>query len=337
MDQPQSVAHRTADAKRHAVPAGPAQQISRAQAGCRAGPAAPKLEVRELSFFYGKFKALHDINLDIHERQVTAFIGPSGCGKSTLLRTFNRIYELYPGQRATGRIGMGDQNLLDGARRREQGPREDRHGVSEADPLSDVGPRQHQFRRARSTRSLSRARHGRARRNGRCEKAALWDEVKDKLRQDGTALSGGQQQRLCIARAVAVKPEVLLLDEPASALDPISTQKIEQLISELKSEYTIAVVTHNMQQAARVSDYTAFMYLGRVVEFGDTKTLFTHPTRAADGGVHHGEVRMSTTGLREHTSHDFEAELAAVRAQADGHGPPGRRGRRGERSRADQP
>jgi phosphate transport system ATP-binding protein len=235
----------------------------------------PKLKIRELSFFYGKFKALHDISLDVHDRQVTAFIGPSGCGKSTLLRTLNRIYELYPGQRAVGRIQLGGRNLLD----REDDVNKVRARIgmvfqkptpfpmSVADNIS-FGVRLYE--------RLSRA-DMEERVQWALQKAALWDEVKDKLRQDGTALSGGQQQRLCIARAVAVKPEILLLDEPASALDPISTQKIEQLISELKADYTIAVVTHNMQQAARVSDYTAFMYLGRLIEFGDTRTLFTQP------------------------------------------------------------
>jgi phosphate transport system ATP-binding protein len=250
----------------------PAQSLPR---GKVTTPNKPKLKVRNLSFFYGRFKALHDISLDINERQVTAFIGPSGCGKSTLLRTFNRIYELYPGQRATGTVDLDGRNLLDGGDdvnkvRAKVGmvfqkptpfpmSVEDniRFGVRLYERLSpaDMDERVHW--------ALS--------------KAALWDEVKDKLRQDGTALSGGQQQRLCIARAVAVKPEVLLLDEPASALDPISTQKIEQLISELKADYTIAVVTHNMQQAARVSEYTAFMYLGRVIEYGDTRTIFTQP------------------------------------------------------------
>jgi phosphate transport system ATP-binding protein len=235
----------------------------------------PKLEIRELSFYYGRFKALHDINLDVHERQVTAFIGPSGCGKSTLLRTLNRIYEMYPRQRATGRIQLGGRNLLDrgddvnkvrakiGMVFQKPTP----FPMSVADNIS-FGVRLYE--------RLSRP-DLEERVQWALEKAALWDEVKDKLRQDGTALSGGQQQRLCIARAVAVKPEILLLDEPASALDPLSTQKIEQLISELKADYTIAVVTHNMQQAARVSDYTAFMYLGRLIEFGDTKTLFTQP------------------------------------------------------------
>jgi phosphate transport system ATP-binding protein len=235
-----------------------------------------KLEIRGLSFFYGKYKALHDIDLDIHDRQVTAFIGPSGCGKSTLLRTLNRIYELYPGQHATGKIMLGGRNLLERADdvnllRAKVGmvfQKPTPFPMSVQDNIS-FGVRL--YERLSRTDMEERVQWA-------LEKAALWTEVKDKLRQEGTALSGGQQQRLCIARAVAVKPEVLLLDEPASALDPISTQKIEQLITELKADYTIAIVTHNMQQAARVSDYTAFMYLGRLIEFGETKRVFTKPT-----------------------------------------------------------
>jgi len=235
----------------------------------------PKVEIRNLNFFYGKYHALHDVDMDIHDHQVTAFIGPSGCGKSTLLRTLNRIYELYPGQRATGKIMIGGRNLLERADnvnllRAKVGmvfqkptpfPMSVRDNISFGVQL---------YERLSHTDMEERVQWA-------LEKAALWGEVKDKLRQDGTALSGGQQQRLCIARAVAVKPDVLLLDEPASALDPISTQKIEQLVADLKKDYTIAIVTHNMQQAARVSDYTAFMYLGRLVEFGETAKLFMKP------------------------------------------------------------
>jgi len=236
----------------------------------------PKVEVRKLNFFYGKFKALHDIDIDIHDRQITAFIGPSGCGKSTLLRTLNRIYELYPGQRATGRVMLGGRNLLD--RADDVNLLRARIGMVFQKPTPfPMSVRDNVAFGVGLYERLSRGEMD-DRVQWALEKAALWSEVKDKLRQDGTALSGGQQQRLCIARAVAVKPEVLLLDEPASALDPISTQKIEQLLSELRREYTIAIVTHNMQQAARVSDYTAFMYLGRIIEFGDTKTMFTKPT-----------------------------------------------------------
>ena len=237
----------------------------------------PKVQIRNLCFFYGKYQALYDVDMDIHDRQITAFIGPSGCGKSTLLRTLNRIYELYPGQRATGKIMIGGRNLLERADdvnllRAKVGMVFQKATPFPMSVQDNISFGVHLYER------LSRS-DMEARVQWALEKAALWDEVKDKLRQDGTALSGGQQQRLCIARAVAVKPDVLLLDEPASALDPISTQKIEQLITELKRDYTIVIVTHNMQQAARVSDYTAFMYLGRLVEFGDTNKLFTKPAQ----------------------------------------------------------
>jgi phosphate transport system ATP-binding protein len=244
----------------------------------RAAPVVtPKVQIRNLCFFYGKYKALHDVEMDIHDRQITAFIGPSGCGKSTLLRTLNRIYELYPGQRATGKIMVGGRNLLERADdvnllRAKVGMVFQKATPFPMSVQDNISFGVHLYER------LSRP-DMEVRVQWALEKAALWNEVKDKLRQDGTALSGGQQQRLCIARAVAVKPDVLLLDEPASALDPISTQKIEQLITELKRDYTIVIVTHNMQQAARVSDYTAFMYLGRLVEFGDTNKLFTKPAQ----------------------------------------------------------
>ena len=236
-----------------------------------------KAVMRNVDFFYDSFRALKNISLPLHDKRVTAFIGPSGCGKSTLIRVLNRIYELYPGHRATGEVIINGENILS--------------------PGVDL--------------NLLRARIGMVfqkptpfpmsiydniafgirlyRRLGRSElddwvesalrRAALWDEVKDKLRQSGLGLSGGQQQRLCIARAVAVQPELLLLDEPASALDPLSTQRIEELIAELKSDYCIAIVTHNMQQAARSSDYTAFMYLGELIEFDETERIFTHPAQ----------------------------------------------------------
>jgi len=238
---------------------------------------SPKVEIRDLCFFYGKYKALHDVNLDIHDRQITAFIGPSGCGKSTLLRTLNRIYELYPGQRASGKIMLGGRNLLE----RADDVNLLRAKVGMVFQKPTPFPMSVHDNISFGVQLYERLSHSdmEGRVQWALEKAALWEEVKDKLRQDGTALSGGQQQRLCIARAVAVKPDVLLLDEPASALDPISTQKIEQLITDLKKDYTIAIVTHNMQQAARVSDYTAFMYLGRLVEFGETKKLFMKPAQ----------------------------------------------------------
>ena len=237
----------------------------------------PKIDVRNLDFYYGKFHALHSINLQMPEKQVTAFIGPSGCGKSTLLRTLNRIYELYPEQKATGEVIMDGGNIL--------GPAQDRNllraKVGMVFQKPTPFPMSVYENIAFGVRLYERLPRGQMdeRVEWALHKAALWNEVKDKLHQGGTRLSGGQQQRLCIARAVAVKPEVLLLDEPASALDPISTLKIEELIAELKNDYTIVIVTHNMQQAARVSDYTAFMYLGNLVEYADTSTLFTNPAQ----------------------------------------------------------
>ena len=235
----------------------------------------PKVQISDLRFYYKNYEALKGINLTLHDKRVTAFIGPSGCGKSTLLRVLNRIYELYPDQRATGQVLVDGQDILD--------PRQDlnllraRIGMVFQKPTpfpmsiydnvafgvrlyERLGPRQLDERVEEAL-----------------QRAALWDEVKDKLRESGLSLSGGQQQRLCIARAIAVKPEVLLLDEPASALDPISTQRIEELIADLKSDYCIVIVTHNMQQAARSSDYTAFMYLGQLIEFDTTEAIFTHP------------------------------------------------------------
>jgi len=242
-------------------------------------PAPAKISVRDLNFYYGKFHALKNISLDIPEKRVTAFIGPSGCGKSTLLRVFNRIYELYPGQRAEGEVTLDGRNLLS----KELHANQVRAKVGMVFQKPTPFPMSVYDNIAFGVRLYERlSRYDMDERvEWALKKAALWDEVKDKLRQIGTDLSGGQQQRLCIARGIAVKPEVLLLDEPASALDPISTLKIEELISELTQDYTIAVVTHNMQQAARVSDYTAFLYLGELVEFGDTNTIFTTPGKKA--------------------------------------------------------
>jgi len=238
-------------------------------------PGPTKIEVKGLNFHYGKFHALHDISLRIPERKVTAFIGPSGCGKSTLLRTFNRIYDLYPGQRASGEILLDGRNILD--RRENINKLRAKVGMVFQKPTPfPMSIYDNIAFGVRLYERLSR-RDMDERVEWALKKAALWDEVKTILKQSGKALSGGQQQRLCIARAVAVKPEVVLLDEPASALDPISTLKIEELVSELKDSYTIAIVTHNMQQAARVSDHTAFMYLGKLIEFNDTGTLFTNP------------------------------------------------------------
>jgi phosphate transport system ATP-binding protein len=239
----------------------------------------PKLRVRDLDFYYGQFHALKKVSLDIAEKKVTAFIGPSGCGKSTLLRTFNRMFELYPEQRAVGEITMDGENLL--ASRRDVSLIRAKVGMvfQKATPF----PMSIYDNIAFGVRLFERL--PRAQMDERVEwalqKAALWGEVKDKLHQSGASLSGGQQQRLCIARGVAVKPEVLLLDEPCSALDPISTAKIEELIEELKNDYTVVIVTHNMQQAARCSDYTAYMYLGDLVEFGETDQIFLKPKEQA--------------------------------------------------------
>ena len=234
-----------------------------------------KLSVRDLDFYYNKSQALHSISLDILSNRVTAFIGPSGCGKSTLLRCFNRIYEMYPKQRAIGEILLDGRNILS--------PGENlnllRAKVGMVFQKPTPFPMSIYENIAFGVRLYERL--ARSEMDERVEwalkKAAIWDEVKDKLTHVGTDISGGQQQRLCIARAIAIKPEILLLDEPASALDPISTMKIEELIAELKQDYTIVIVTHNMQQAARVSDHTGFLYLGQLVEYDATATIFTKP------------------------------------------------------------
>ena len=258
----------------------PAFSIPRPEVRGNVGAAAvarPKLQVRNLQFYYGSFHALKNISMDIPERMVTAFIGPSGCGKSTLLRTLNKMYALYPEQRAEGEIIMDGENLL--TSRQDVSLIRARIGMVFQKPTPfpmsiydniAFGVRLFEDLPMRDM-------------DDRVEwalmRAALWDEVKGKLRQSGDSLSGGQQQRLCIARGIAIKPEVLLLDEPCSALDPISTAKIEELIHELKDAFTIVIVTHNMQQAARVSDYTAFFYLGELIEFGETGKLFTAPEK----------------------------------------------------------
>jgi phosphate transport system ATP-binding protein len=245
--------------------------------GAPAAPAATKIAVRSLDFYYRGYHALKNVNLEIPERQITAIIGPSGCGKSTLLRVFNRIYSVYAGLEATGEVLLDGENILNAQyslnRLRTRVGMVFQKAVPF--PLSifenvAFGLRHH----IRLSRGQMEDRVEKALRE-----AALWDEVKDKLHTSGLGLSGGQQQRLCIARAVALRPQVLLLDEPTSALDPIATGRIEQLLSDLQHDYTIVVVTHNMQQAARVSAYTAYMYLGEMVEFGTTAELFTRPQR----------------------------------------------------------
>ena len=241
-----------------------------------------KVAVRRLNFYYGAYRALADINVNLYANTVTAFIGPSGCGKSTLLRTLNRMYALYPGQRATGKIIFNDLGGIDILSPRVNLPML-RSKVGMVFQKPTPFPMSIYDNIAFGVRLYERL--PKMRMDERVEwalnKAALWDEVKDKLGQSGLSLSGGQQQRLCIARGIAVKPEVLLLDEPTSALDPISTAKIEELVSELTNDYTIVIVTHNMQQAARVSDHTAYMYLGELIEFGSTDTIFIKPRNKA--------------------------------------------------------
>jgi len=235
-----------------------------------------KVAIRKLDFYYGSHRALKDISMSIQRNKVTAIIGPSGCGKSTLLRVMNRIYELYPHQRAEGEVILDGENIL--SRKQDLNLLRAKVGMVFQKPtpfpmtiFDNIAFGINLYE------SLSRA-EMEERVETALRRAALWDEVKDKLNQSGTSLSGGQQQRLCIARSVATKPELILMDEPCSALDPISTAKIEELIAELSNDYTIALVTHNMQQASRVSDYTAFMFLGELVEFGETEKIFTTPT-----------------------------------------------------------
>ncbi len=237
------------------------------------------MQVRDLDFYYGKFQGLKKVTMDLARNKVTAFIGPSGCGKSTLLRTFNRMFDLYPGQRAEGQILFNGKNILD--------PRQDVNLLRAKVGMVFQKPTPFPmtiFENVAFGVRLYEPLKGRdmeERVEWALRKAALWEEVKDKLHQSGLSLSGGQQQRLCIARMVAVRPEVLLLDEPTSALDPISTAKIEELVNELKNDYTIAIVTHNMQQAARISDFTTYMYLGELIEFGRTDEIFIKPRKKA--------------------------------------------------------
>ena len=236
-----------------------------------------KISVKNLNFYYGKFHALKGINMEIPEKKVTAFIGPSGCGKSTLLRIFNRMFELYPEQRAEGEIMLDGENLLTSKKdvallRAKVGMVFQKPTPFPMSIYDNITFGVKLFEDLNTTDMEERVEWA-------LRKAALWSEVKDKLNQSGSSLSGGQQQRLCIARGIAIKPEVLLLDEPCSALDPISTSKVEELITELKNDYTVVIVTHNMQQAARCSDYTAYMYLGDLMEFGATEDIFFKPKR----------------------------------------------------------
>ena len=237
----------------------------------------PKIAVRDLRFFYGDHLALKNINVGIAANKVTALIGPSGCGKSTLLRVFNRMYDLYPRQRAEGEVVLDGNNILD--KGQDLNLLRSRVGMVFQKPtpfpmsiFDNVAFGIRLYNRLPASEIAARVEKA-------LRGAALWNEVKDKLQESGLSLSGGQQQRLCIARTVAVQPEVILLDEPCSALDPISTAKVEELIDELSATYTICIVTHSMQQAARVSTYTAFMYLGDLIEFGETTTMFTSPSK----------------------------------------------------------
>jgi len=234
-----------------------------------------KISIRNLNFYYGEHQALKDISLPLHDRKVTAFIGPSGCGKSTLLRILNRMYDLYPGQRAEGEVMLDGENLLSptidhNLLRARVGMVFQRPTPFPMSIYDNIAFGIQLYEKLRKSEMNERVEDA-------LRRTALWDEVKDKLHSSGLGLSGGQQQRLCIARSVAVRPSVILLDEPTSALDPISTGKIEELIYQLKNDHTIAIVTHNMQQAARTADYSAFMYLGELIEFGDTDQVFTHP------------------------------------------------------------
>ncbi len=269
---------------------------------------AAKVSIKNLEFFYGDSRALKGISMSLYANKTTAFIGPSGCGKSTLLRILNRMYDLYPGQKATGDVIFDGDNLL----RPDQDINLLRARIGMVFQKPTPFPMSIYENIAFGIRLYETL--PRAELDGRVEsalrRAALWDEVKDKLNASGLSLSGGQQQRLCIARTVAVKPEVILFDEPCSALDPISTAKIEELIDELKQDYTIVIVTHNMQQAARVSDFTAFMYLGELIEFGATETLFTTPKGQPHAGLHHRPLRLITENkMAEHTLKRFDEEL----------------------------
>ncbi len=239
----------------------------------------PRLTIRDLSFYYGRLQALKSISMDIPANHVTAFIGPSGCGKSTLLRTFNRLYELYPDQRTEGEVRLDGTNILE----RSHDVTLLRAKIGMVFQKPTPFPMSIYDNIAFGVKLYEKL--ARAEMDDRVEwaltRAALWNEVKDKLHAGGNSLSGGQQQRLCIARGIAIRPEVLLMDEPCSALDPISTARIEELMRELAEDYTVVIVTHNMQQAARVSDYTAYLYLGELVEFGHTEKLFTMPDKKA--------------------------------------------------------
>ena len=274
MVEPASTAPAASGHAPHLAPAAPTPVVVPAE--------AEKIQIRDLNFYYKKFHALKGINLSLYDKRVTAFIGPSGCGKSTLLRILNRIYQLYPDQRAEGQVMVDGRNILDpgvdlNLLRAKIGMVFQKPTPFPMSIYDNVAFGIRLYEKLSATDLDERV-------ESAIRRAALWDEVKDKLKQSGLSLSGGQQQRLCVARGIAVKPEILLLDEPTSALDPISSAKLEETVTQLKNDYTIVIVTHNLQQAARVSNYTGFMYLGELVEFGATDEMFTKPAtrRASD-------------------------------------------------------
>ena len=288
---------------------------------------AEKVTVRHLDFFYGNARSLKSINVALYENKVTAIIGPSGCGKSTLLRVLNRMYDLYPNQRATGEVMFDGENILS--------PKQDlnmlRARIGMVFQKPTPFPMSIYENIAFGIRLYERL--PKSELDGRVEtslrRAALWEEVKDKLNANGQSLSGGQQQRLCIARTVAVRPEVILFDEPCSALDPISTAKIEELIDELTDDYTIVIVTHNMQQAARVSEFTAFMYLGELIEFDFDEQHLHGAARSAHPGLHHRPLRL--TAMTEHTTRT-RPHHQGLRRRPAGHQAQGRRDGRSRRA-----
>ena len=316
--------HRENSHERRIVAAYRRRPDGRARRRSTAPDLTEKISIRDLDFFYGDSRALKGISLPLYDSKVTAFIGPSGCGKSTLLRVLNRMYDLYPNQRADGRGACSTARIS--CRRSRTST-----CCARASAWCSRSRRRSRCRSTRTSPSASgstrscRSPSSTAASSSALRRAALWDEVKDKLDANGLSLSGGQQQRLCIARTVAVKPEVILLDEPCSALDPISTAKIEELIDELKTDYTIVIVTHNMQQAARVSDFTAFMYLGELIEFDTTSKIFTAPERPADPGLHHRPLRLTGRGSGKDNDNDERTHRQGLRRRSPGPRPHGRR------------
>ena len=293
----------------------PAQAADRAS---RWRPAATEDARQDVSVFYGEKQALKDVSIDIYDERVTAFIGPSGCGKSTFLRCLNRMNDTIRRRASTGDIELDGEDIYESEHGRGAAARPRRHGVPEAQPVPEVDLRERRLRPAHPRPGRSQGASSTRSSSESLKRAGLWDEVKDRLHESGTALSGGQQQRLCIARAIAVDPEVILMDEPCSALDPIATAKIEELIHELRGRYAIAIVTHNMQQAARVSQRTAFFHLGELVEYGKTVGDLHQPAPAAHPGLHHRPLRLIGAGCMQqasgHTLKAFDEDIERLRA-----------------------